>query len=675
MSPYPHLLAPLDLGFTTLKNRVLMGSMHTGLEDKAKDFPKLTAYFVERAKAGVGLMVTGGFSPNIEGWLYPFSSKLSSRFEVGRHQKLTTAVHDAGGKICLQLLHAGRYSYHPLSVSASRLKAPINPFTPRALSGFGIRRQIRAFVRAASLAQRAGYDGVEVMGSEGYFLNQFTCRRTNRRTDEWGGSIENRCRLPVEVVRQIRAEVGERFIIIYRLSLLDLVDGGNTWDEVLYQAKAIEAAGATILNGGIGWHEARVPTIVTSVPRAAFAFAAAKLKREVRIPVVATNRINRPEVAESLLARGDCDLVSLARPLLADAQFVQKAQEGRADEIITCIACNQACLDHTFSLKRATCLLNPRSGYETELVSSPAPKPKAFAVVGAGPAGLAFSVEAARRGHRVTLFDQAAEVGGQFNLAKRIPGKEEFDEALRYYARQLELLGVTTRLSTRVSAQTLAGQGFDAVVLATGVTPRTPAIEGITHPKVLGYADVVSGRKAAGQRVAVIGAGGIGFDVAEFLVQPSPSPALDPARWRREWGVDETVRSPGGVEGVQRAVEPPARQVVLLQRKAEPLGKRLGKTTGWVHRATLKDKGVELLSGVEYRRIDDQGLHVTVNGADRLLEVDTVVVCAGQEPLRELAPALTAQGLSVHLVGGADVAAELDAKRAIRQATELAFRL
>jgi 2,4-dienoyl-CoA reductase (NADPH2) len=677
MADFPHLLAPLDLGFTQLKNRVVMGSMHTGLEDRKRDFPKLAAYFAERARGGVGLMVTGGFNPNWEGWFYPFSSSLTRARELAQHRLVTSAVHAAGGKICMQILHAGRYSYHPLSVSASRIKAPINPFTPRALSERGIERQIAAFVRAAELAQQAGYDGVEVMGSEGYFINQFTCRRTNQRTDRWGGSSENRIRLPVEIVSRVRAAVGTNFILIYRLSMLDLVDGGNTWDEVVLQGKAIEAAGASIISTGVGWHEARVPTIVTSVPRAAFAFVTARFRGEVSIPVVASNRINRPDVAERLLADGACDLVSMARPFLADADFVNKAQSGRSDEINVCIACNQACLDHTFSAKRASCMLNPRACHETELVRQPSAAPKHIAVVGAGPAGLAFAVEARLRGHRVTLFEQAGEIGGQFNMAKRIPGKEEFSEALRYYARQLELTGVALRLGTRANAATLRAAGVDEVVLATGVLPRTPSIAGLDHPKVLSYVDVLSRGAQVGARVAIVGAGGIGFDVAEFLAHDHDtlSPTLDAAAWYREWGVDASLTAAGGVERVARSTTPSPRTLYLLQRKAEALGKRLGKSSGWVHRASLKDKRVEMIGGVQYQRVDDAGLHILVAGKPRLLDVDHVVICAGQEPQRELEAELAGVGLKLHRIGGADVAAELDAKRAIHQATVLALAI
>jgi 2,4-dienoyl-CoA reductase (NADPH2) len=673
--PYPHLLAPLDLGFTHLKNRVLMGSMHTGLEDRAWHIGKLAAYLAERARGGVGLIVTGGYAPNLEGSFYPLSSRFSTPADARRHRKVTRAVHDEGGKVCLQILHAGRYAYHPFSVSSSRIKSPITPFAPRALSGFGVRRQIRAFVNAAKLAREAGYDGVEIMGSEGYFINQFTAPRVNRRKDPWGGSIENRCRLPVEIVSQVREAVGKDFIVVYRLSVLDLVVGGNTWDEVLYQAKAVERAGVTLLNAGIGWHEARVPTIVTSVPRAAFAELAGRLRKEVSVPVIAANRINRPDVAEDLLARGLCDMVSMARPLLADPEFVNKAAAGRADEINTCIACNQACLDHTFALKRASCLVNPLACHETELVRRAARQRRKIAVVGAGPAGLACATEAARRGHAVTLYEQAAEIGGQFNMAKRIPGKEEFHETLRYFAKQIELTGVTLALETRATAEVLRHQGYETVVLATGVRPRQPSIPGLDHPKVLSYVDVLSRGKAVGERVAVIGAGGIGFDVATFLVNGDHSATLDKELWLREWGVDVSVRARGGVEGMHRAPRQPARTVTLCQRRDEPLGKHLGKTTGWVHRAALKDSGVVMLRGLEYIRVDDAGLWVRVGGKVETLDVDNVIVCAGQEPLRELEASVRAAGLDVHLVGGADVAVELDAKRAIKQATELALAM
>ena len=672
-SPYPHLLAPLDLGFTTLRNRVLMGSMHTGLEDHRRDFPRLAAYFAERAAGGVGLMVTGGFAPNLEGWLKPFAGKLGWPWEARKHRQVTTAVHEHGGKICLQLLHAGRYAYHPLSVAPSRLKAPINPFTPRALSARGIERQITAFANAARLARDGGYDGVEIMGSEGYLLNEFTAPRTNKRTDAWGGTPEKRMRFAVEIVRRVREACGPDFILVYRLSMLDLVENGNDWNDIVMQAKAVEAAGATIINTGIGWHEARIPTIATSVPRAAFAGVTARLRPHVAIPLVATNRINMPDVAEAVLARGDADLVSMARPLLADPEWVAKARSGRAQAINTCIACNQACLDHVFENKRASCLVNPRACHETELLVARTPVPKRIAVVGAGPAGLACATTAAERGHRVTLFDAAGEIGGQFNLAKRIPGKEEFHEPLRYFRHRIEETRIELQLGTRVEAGQLPG--FDVVVVATGVTPRRVSFPGSDHPKVISYLDVLEGRIVPGARVAVVGAGGIGFDVAEFLVQEGRSPSLDPARWMAEWGIDPGFASAGGLAKPQP--EPPARKVWLLQRSPGRPGARLARTTGWIHRSALKAKGVQMLGGAEYLGVDDAGFRIRVDGQDQLLPVDHVVVCAGQEPRRELFDRLRedAPGLELHLIGGADVAVELDAKRAIDQGTRLAARL
>ncbi len=672
--PYPHLLEPLDLGFTTLRNRVVMGSMHTGLEDRAKDSGKLAAYFAERAKGGVGLMITGGYAPSREGWLSPFGSRLATRGAVKQHHEITAAVHDHGGKIALQILHAGRYGYNPFNVSASATKAPINPFKARALTGRQVDKTIDDFARSAVLAREGGYDGVEIMGSEGYFINQFISAATNHRTDEWGGSAANRMRLPLEIVERTREAVGPDFVIVYRLSMLDLVPGGQTWDEVVELAQGIEAAGATIINTGIGWHEARVPTIVTSVPRAAFTWVTGKLRPHLSIPVVASNRINTPEVAEAVLARGDADMVSMARPLLADPDFVIKAAENRADEINTCIACNQACLDHVFKRQHASCLVNPRAGRETELSYEPVAEgaAKRIAVVGAGPAGLAASTVLAQRGHTVELIDAEPAIGGQFNLARRVPGKEEFDETIRYFGRQLELTGVRQRLGAPISAQTLVAEAHDLVVLATGVTPRTPAIEGIDHPKVVGYADVLTGKVEVGARVAIIGAGGIGFDVGEFITHET-SPALDLPAWQREWGVTDPAEQPGGLTKGEHSPSP--RTVYLLQRKTTKLGEGLGKTSGWVHRAALKHKGVEFIGGASYDKIDDAGLHLTVDGKPRLLEVDHVVICAGQEPRRDLHEELLAAGIPTHLVGGADVAAELDAKRAIAQASELAATL
>jgi 2,4-dienoyl-CoA reductase (NADPH2) len=670
-SPYPHLLAPLDLGFVALPNRVLMGSMHTGLEDHARDFDKLAAYFAERARGGVGLMVTGGFAPNIEGWLKPFAGRLSMPWHVARHRKITHAVHADGGRICLQILHAGRYAYHPLSVAPSKIKSPITPFTPRALSSRGVERTIRAFINSAKLAQDAGYDGVEIMGSEGYLINQFIAARTNTRTDIWGGSAEKRQRLAVEIVRRTRESVGKNFIIIYRLSMLDLVDNAQSWDEIVTLAKAVETAGATLINTGIGWHEARVPTIVTSVPRAAFAWVTKKLKPEVRIPLITTNRINMPDVAEQILADGDADMVSMARPLLADPDWVRKAQAARSERINTCIACNQACLDHVFENTLATCMLNPRACREGEIVIQPATTKKRLAVVGAGPAGLACATTLAERGHAVTLFESAGEIGGQFNMAKRIPGKEEFHETLRYYTHRITDTGVQLHLNRMATIESL--RGFDGVVLATGVIPRTLSIPGADHAKALSYLDVIRYGKPVGKRVAIVGAGGIGFDVAEFLTQGAPSPTTDIARWSHEWGVDASYANRGGL--AKPVPEAAAREVWLLQRTPGTPGKRLNKTTGWVHRAALKMKNVKMLGGVTYERIDDAGLHVTIDGNPQVLDVDNVVICAGQEPRRDLHDALKAANVDVHLIGGADVAAELDAKRAIEQGTRLAATL
>lgn len=670
---YPHLLAPLDLGICTLPNRVLMGSMHTGLEDHARDYAKLAAYFAERARGGVGLMVTGGIAPNIAGWLKPFAGRMSMPWHIARHRKLTRVVHAEGARICMQILHAGRYAYHPLSIAPSRIKAPITPFTPRALTTHGVERTIRAFVRCARLAQEAGYDGVEIMGSEGYLINQFLTARTNLRNDRFGGSLENRMRFAVEIVRRTREAAGRDFIIIYRLSMLDLVELGQSWDEIIALARAVETAGATMINTGIGWHEARVPTIVTSVPRAAFAWVTRRMKAAVRIPLITTNRINMPDVAEQILADGDADMVSMARPLLADPDWINKARADRGDRINTCIACNQACLDHVFENKRASCLVNPRACHETELIVARALTRKRFAVIGAGPAGLAAACTLAERGHAVTLYEQAHELGGQFNLAKKIPGKEEFVETLRYFSNRLRDLDVAMRFGERADADALKAQAFDAVIIATGVLPRDPRIPGQDHPMVHGYAEVVSGTATAGKRVAIIGAGGIGFDVAEFLTQSPPSATTDIARWTREWGVDTTLAHRGGLAKPEAEASP--REVWLLQRTPGKPGKKLNKTTGWVHRAALKAKDVRMFGGVNYERIDDDGLHIRVGDETRVLAVDNVVICAGQESNRALADALLACGVTTHVIGGAHVAAELDAKRAIAQATKLAASL
>ncbi|WP_236208525.1 NADPH-dependent 2,4-dienoyl-CoA reductase [Pseudomonas tohonis] len=675
-SAYPNLLAPLDLGFTTLRNRTLMGSMHTGLEEKPNGFERMAAYFAERARGGVGLMVTGGIGPNDEGGVYSGAAKLTTVEEAEKHRIVTQAVHEAGGKICMQILHAGRYAYSPKSVAPSAIQAPINPFKPRELDEEGIEKQIQDFVNCSVLAQKAEYDGVEIMGSEGYFINQFLAAHTNQRTDRWGGSYENRMRLPVEIVRRVREAVGPNFIIIYRLSMLDLVEGGSTWDEIVLLAKAIEAAGATLINTGIGWHEARIPTIATKVPRAAFTKVTAKLKGEVSIPLITTNRINTPEVAEQVLAEGDADMVSMARPFLADPDFVNKAAEGRSDEINTCIGCNQACLDHTFGGKLTSCLVNPRACHETELNYIPTTQVKKIAVVGAGPAGLAAATVAAERGHQVTLFDAAAEIGGQFNVAKRVPGKEEFYETLRYFKRKLETTGVDVRLNTRVGVDDLAQGGYDEVLLATGIAPRTPEIPGVDNPKVISYLDAILQRKPVGQKVAVIGAGGIGFDVSEFITHEGEATSQNRDAFWKEWGIDGDLEARGGIAGIKAQPHPAAREVFLLQRKKTKVGDGLGKTTGWIHRTGLKNKNVQMLNSVEYLKIDDAGLHIRIaEGEPQVLPVDTVVICAGQDPLRELHDGLVAAGQTVHLIGGADVAAELDAKRAINQGSRLAAEL
>ena len=679
-SPFPHLLAPLDLGFTTLKNRVLMGSMHTGLED-GRDLSRLAAYFRERAEGGVGLIVTGGFAPNVAGWTKPFAGTLSTSGAARRHRVVTDTVHQAGGKIALQILHTGRYAYHPMAVAPSRLRSPISPFRPFALTARGVERQIRAFVNCAVKAREAGYDGVEIMGSEGYFINQFLSLATNQRDDEWGGDYSHRMRLPLEIVQRTREAVGPDFILIYRLSMIDLVPGGSRWDEVVQLGKAVAQGGATIVNTGIGWHEARIPTIATSVPRAAFAWVTQKMKAEfsaagLSTPLVTSNRINTPEVADQLLADGVADMVSMARPLLADAEFVNKAARGQSDLINTCIACNQACLDHVFVNKTASCLVNPRACRETELVFRPAVQVKRIAVVGAGPAGLTAATLLAERGHAVQLFDAASEIGGQLNMARQIPGKEEFDEMLRYFRRRVETTGVQLHLDRLVQAQDLTG--FDEVIVATGVSPRDPKIPGQDHPKVLSYLDVLRDHRPVGGRVAIIGAGGIGFDVAEYLVHSGVSTTLDLPAWRAEWGVADPEQAPGGLATTPPQVAAPARQVTLLQRKAGKLGAGLGKTTGWIHRTALKHKQVRMLGGVHYERIGDEGLLVS-HGDKRenptWIACDTVVLCAGQLPHRPLADALAALGRPAHVIGGALEAGELDAKRAIEQAARLAATL
>ncbi|MGW7042856.1 FAD-dependent oxidoreductase [Streptomyces avermitilis] len=671
MSRYPHLLNPLDLGFTSLPNRVLMGSMHVGLEEAERGFERMAEFYAARARGGVGLIVTGGIAPNDAGRPYEGGAKLTTEAEAEQHTAITEAVHREGGKIAMQILHFGRYAYHQDLVAPSALQAPISPFPPHALTDAEIEQTIDDYARTARLARQAGYDGVEIMGSEGYLINEFIAVQTNQREDRWGGSYENRMRLPVEIVRRVREAVGEDFIIIYRLSMLDLVPGGSSLDEVITLAKAVEAAGATIINTGIGWHEARIPTIATSVPRGAYAWVTKKVMGAVSVPLVTTNRINTPELAEQLLAEGHADMVSMARPMLADPDFVAKAEAGRPEAINTCIGCNQACLDHTFGGKITSCLVNPRACHETELILSPTRLRKRVAVVGAGPAGLACAVSAAERGHDVTLFDAASEIGGQLNVARKVPGKQEFDETLRYFRTQLEQHGVDVRLNTRVTSEQVAA--YDEVVVATGVSPRTPGIPGIDHPSVLGYLDVLRDGAPVGDRVAILGAGGIGFDVAEYLTDSGDKASEDPATYFRSWGVDMDYRAPGGLGAPERPAPP--RTVHLLQRKTSKVGAGLGKTTGWIHRTELKHRGVTMVPGVQYDRIDDAGLHITVDGHSQVLEVDTVVLCTGQDPRRDLYQELIAAGHRAHLIGGADVAAELDAKRAIKQGTELAAAL
>lgn len=671
MSNYPHLLAPLDLGFTTLKNRVLMGSMHVGLEEVEGGYDRMAAFYAERAAGGVGLIVTGGISPNDHGVTFHGGSKLDTLEEAEKHKVITQAVHDAGGKIALQILHTGRYSYQAENVAPSAIQAPINPVKPHALTSAEVNQTIADFVNCAKLSKIAGYDGVEIMGSEGYLINEFIAARTNHRDDEWGGSYENRIRFPIEIVKRTRAEVGENFIIIYRLSMLDLVEGGSTLEEVIQLAKEIEKAGATIINTGIGWHEARIPTIATKVPRAAFTWVTKKLKGSVQIPLVTSNRINTPEMAEHVLAQGDADMVSMARPMLADAEFVLKAEQGRSDEINTCIGCNQACLDQIFSMQIATCLVNPRACYETELIFKESAAKKNIAVIGAGPAGLSFATYAADRGHQVTVFEAASQIGGQFNIAKTIPGKEEFYETLRYFKRKIELQpNIKLVLNHTATYEELSAENYDDIVVATGVTPRELTIEGIDHPKVLSYIEVLRERKPVSKKVAIIGAGGIGFDTAEYLSHEGESGSLNPQKFYDEWGIDTSYAHVGGLK--QPVLEQSDREIYLLQRKAKAVGASLGKTTGWIHRTGLKHRDVKMIAGASYDKIDDQGLHITVNDQPTVLEVDHVIICAGQESYTAMYDQLKADGKNVHLIGGAKEAGELDAKRAIRQGAELA---
>lgn len=674
-APYEHMLQPLDLGYTQLRSRVIMGSMHTGLEEDHTGLEKMAEFFAARARGGVGLIITGGFGTSPRSVLGPGSAAMLTDQDAERHAIVTRRVHEEGGLIALQTLNAGRQAYHPQAIGPSDIKAPIYPFTPHPLSDEEVDQEIEGFVTASALAQQAGYDGIEVMGSEGYLINQFLATRANNRDDQWGGDYESRMRFPLEIVRRVRKRVGPKFIITYRLSMLDLVPDGSTWDEVVALAKAVETAGASIINTGIGWHEARIPTIATSVPRAAFSWVTSKLKQHVSIPVCASNRINTPEVAEQIIADGEADLVSMARPMLADPEFVNKARQGLRKQINVCIGCNQACLDHTFSGRRSSCLVNPQACHETELVYTQTKQAKNIAVIGSGPAGLSFAIVAAQRGHRVSLYDAADKIGGQFNIAKQVPGKEEFQETLDYYQAQLERLNIDVHLNTKVSADTLLQQKYHEIILATGIVPRALDIPGSDHSKVLSYLDVILHKKPVGKKVAIIGAGGIGFDVAEYLAHGKINSSLDKMAFMKEWGIDTTLQARGGISGIEPKVEPSPRDIALLQRKTTKVGAGLGKTTGWIHRANLAKKGIDMINGVEYKRIDDQGLHIVLNDEPRCLEVDHVIICAGQVPQRELHAALEEAGASVHLVGGADKAMELDAKRAIDQAARLAAEI